>query len=284
MAPDRLSATFRIRPEARFHNGDPVLAADVKHSFDTLIGKLRGAAASRPSTPKWRAASDRRSARCASTSRAQPRAAAGRRRHAGVQPRTGADGKAKPFDQVIIDMPIASGPYKIGPVRFGKRHHLRARSRLLGARPAGAHAACTTSTASPIKIYKDNTARLEALKAGEFDMMSFYSAATGRAEYNGKQFDSGELVKQAFAHKLPAGFQGYVLNTAPASSRTSACAGDRAGAGLRVAEPPVVLRQLHARARPVPQHRLRRHGLALARELALLEPCAARCPARCSAR
>ncbi|MEY3726511.1 MAG: hypothetical protein RI971_1088, partial [Chloroflexota bacterium] len=30
---DRLSATFKIRPQARFHNGDPVLALDVKHSF-----------------------------------------------------------------------------------------------------------------------------------------------------------------------------------------------------------------------------------------------------------
>ena len=35
---DGLAATFRLRPEARFHNGDPVLAADVKHTFDTLLG------------------------------------------------------------------------------------------------------------------------------------------------------------------------------------------------------------------------------------------------------
>jgi len=38
VAPDGLSATFRLRQEARFHNGDPVLAADVKHTFDTLLG------------------------------------------------------------------------------------------------------------------------------------------------------------------------------------------------------------------------------------------------------
>ncbi|MGI9218415.1 MAG: ABC transporter substrate-binding protein, partial [Hydrogenophaga sp.] len=38
VAPDRLSATFRLRREARFHDGRPVLAADVKHSFDTLMG------------------------------------------------------------------------------------------------------------------------------------------------------------------------------------------------------------------------------------------------------
>ena len=39
VAPDGLSATFKLQPKARFHNGDPVLAADVKHSFDTLMGK-----------------------------------------------------------------------------------------------------------------------------------------------------------------------------------------------------------------------------------------------------
>jgi microcin C transport system substrate-binding protein len=36
VAPDLLSATFRIRREARFHNGDPVTAADVKYSYETL--------------------------------------------------------------------------------------------------------------------------------------------------------------------------------------------------------------------------------------------------------
>ncbi len=38
VAADGLSATFRLRPEARFHHGKPVLAQDVKHSYDTLVG------------------------------------------------------------------------------------------------------------------------------------------------------------------------------------------------------------------------------------------------------
>ena len=38
VAADGLSATFRLRPNARFHNGAAVLALDVKHSYDTLIG------------------------------------------------------------------------------------------------------------------------------------------------------------------------------------------------------------------------------------------------------
>ena len=38
VAPDGLSATFQLRPEARFHHGKPVLAQDVKFSYDTLVG------------------------------------------------------------------------------------------------------------------------------------------------------------------------------------------------------------------------------------------------------
>src|SRR4051812_27646664 len=37
---DGLSATFRLNPKARFHDGKPVLAADVAYSFRTLISKL----------------------------------------------------------------------------------------------------------------------------------------------------------------------------------------------------------------------------------------------------
>ena len=39
VAPDGLSVTFRLNPAARFHDGKPVMAADVKHSFDKLMSK-----------------------------------------------------------------------------------------------------------------------------------------------------------------------------------------------------------------------------------------------------
>src|SRR5512147_3234530 len=39
LAPDRLSVTYHINPVARFTDGKPVTAYDVKFSFDTLKGK-----------------------------------------------------------------------------------------------------------------------------------------------------------------------------------------------------------------------------------------------------
>ena len=68
-------------------------------------------------------------------------------------------------------------------------------------------------TARGYRLFVDNTARLEALKAGEFDLMRFFSAGDWARRVSGKRFDTGELVKTEFKHRLPSGFQSYVLNT-----------------------------------------------------------------------
>jgi microcin C transport system substrate-binding protein len=121
-------------------------------------------------------------------------------------------GAGKNFDQVVMDIPIGSGPYKIGPVRFGK-DITYVRDPGYWARDLNVKRGSHNFDEITVKIYRDNTARLEALKAGEFDMMTFYSAGDWARRVTGKKFDKGELVKKAFDHKQPAGFQSYVLNT-----------------------------------------------------------------------
>jgi microcin C transport system substrate-binding protein len=212
VAPDRLSATFRLRPQARFHNGSPVLAADVQHSYETLISPY--------AQPGFKTlledvagcdVLDERTVRFRfkKPNRELPLTVGGLpifSRDWGV-----VNGKRKRFDEIVMDTPIGSGPYRIGPVRFGKdityERDPNYWARDLGVRRGGANFERIT-----IKIYKDNTARLEALKAGEFDMMTFYSAGDWARRVNGRKFNSGELVKRAFQHRQPAGFQSYVLN------------------------------------------------------------------------
>jgi microcin C transport system substrate-binding protein len=213
VAPDRRSVTFRLRAEAKFHNGMPVDAADVKHSYDTLIGpftspgyktllqEVDGADVLDARTIRFRFKTINRElplivGSLPVFSRAW-----------GVE-----NGKAKPFDQVVMDIPIGSGAYKIGPVRFGK-DITYVRDPNYWARDLPVNRGTHNFDRITVKIYKDNTARLEALKAGEFDMMSFYSAGDWARRVNGKRFNTGELVKREFAHKKPAGFQSFVLNS-----------------------------------------------------------------------
>jgi microcin C transport system substrate-binding protein len=121
-------------------------------------------------------------------------------------------GQRKSFDQVVMDIPIGSGPYTIGPVRFGK-DITYVRDPNYWARDLPSRKGTANFDRILVKIYRDNTAKLEALKAGEFDLMRFFSAGDWARRVNGKRFDSGELVKGEFRHRLPTGFQSYVLNT-----------------------------------------------------------------------
>jgi len=111
-----------------------------------------------------------------------------------------------------MDTPIGSGPYRIGPVNFGK-DITYVRDPNYWARDLPVRKGTANFDRIVVKIYKDNTARLEALKAGEFDLMLFFSAGDWARRVNGKRFATGELVKTEFRNKLPAGFQSYVLNT-----------------------------------------------------------------------
>ena len=121
-------------------------------------------------------------------------------------------GQGKPFDEVVMEVPIGSGPYKIGPVQFGK-DITYVRDPAYWARDLPVRRGTANFDRITVKIYKDSTARLEALKAGEFDLMRFFSAGDWARRVNGKRFNTGELVKAEFSHRLPMGFQSYVLNT-----------------------------------------------------------------------
>jgi microcin C transport system substrate-binding protein len=216
-APNGLSVTFVLNPQARFHNGLPVLAEDVRHSFDTLMGPhtspayktvladVAGLDVLGERTVRFR---------FKKSNRELPLTVGGlpifsRAWGNSIDPKTG---QRKSFDQVVMDIPIGSGPYTIGPVRFGK-DITYVRDPNYWARDLPSRKGTANFDRILVKIYRDNTAKLEALKAGEFDLMRFFSAGDWARRVNGKRFDSGELVKGEFTHRLPTGFQSYVLNT-----------------------------------------------------------------------
>jgi microcin C transport system substrate-binding protein len=213
VAADGLSAIFKLRPQARFHNGDAVLAADVKYSFDMLMGPF--------TSPAYKTMLDDVAGldvidertlryRFKKPSRELPLTVGGLPVFSRAWGRE--SGQSKPFDQIVTDVPIGSGPYKIGPVRFGK-DITYVRDANYWAKDLNVRRGTANFERITVKIYKDGTARLEALKAGEFDLMRFFSAGDWARRVNGKRFDTGELVKKEYTHRLPTGFQSYVLNS-----------------------------------------------------------------------
>lgn len=208
VAPDLLSATFRLRPEARFHNGDPVLAADVKHSYETLISKYAAPGyATLLVNVEGCDVLDERTVRYRFKKRdRQSPLVVG-----GLPVFSRKWGAGKPFDQVVTETPIPTGPYKIGPVRFGK-DITYVRDPQYWGRNLPVRRGMNNFDRITVKIYRDNTAQLEALKAGEFDLMLFFSAGDWTRRLNGPRIEKGELIKSPFRHRQPDGFYSYVLN------------------------------------------------------------------------
>lgn len=208
VAADGLAATFRLNPKARFHDGKPVLAADVVHSFKTLTSK--------EAAPQFRTiyaevkavvAVDERTVRFdfASRNPELPLVVGGM----AVFSRDW--GKGKPFDRVVSDVPIGSGPYRIANPRMGRDITYQRDPDYWG-KDHPARRGHFNFDRITFKIYLDETSRFEGLKAGEFDFLREFTSRNWARQYKGKQFDSGELVKRAFSNRNPGDFQGYVLN------------------------------------------------------------------------
>jgi microcin C transport system substrate-binding protein len=63
-----------------------------------------------------------------------------------------------------------------------------------------------------VKFYKDDTVRLEGLKAGEFDFMEVSSSKQWARDVGGEKWDKGYLMKETLPHHNTAGMQGFVFN------------------------------------------------------------------------
>lgn len=213
VAPDRLSAVFTLHPQARFHTGEPVLAADVKHSFDQITSKA--------AAPQYRTLFGEISGVTVLGERAVrfdfKRVNAELPLIAGSLPvfsrQWGVEnGQRKPLDQIVTDTPIGSGPYRIGKVNFGKDISYE-RDPAYWARDLGVRRGLFNFDRITYKIYKDNTAQLEAFKAGEFDFIQAFIAREWARAYTGKAFERGELIKKELKHGNAGDFQGFLFNT-----------------------------------------------------------------------
>jgi len=208
VAPDKLSATFRLNPKAKFHDGSPVLAADVLHSYTQLVSKL--------AAPQFRTIYAEVkgvvvvSERVVRFDFATPNPELPL--VVGAMPVFSSKwGGGKPFDKIVADIPIGSGPYKLPNNKMG-RDITYVRDANYWAADLPTRKGQFNFDRITFKIYLDETSRFEGLKAGEYDFMREFISRNWARQYTGKQFTSGELVKRAFENRNPGDFQGYVFN------------------------------------------------------------------------
>ncbi|WP_244141677.1 extracellular solute-binding protein [Robbsia andropogonis] len=214
IAPDRRSVRFHLNPAARFSNGDPVRATDVKYSFDTLMSK----AAAPNYRTIWQAVThatviDPQTIEF-TFSETNPELPLLIGSLPVFSPKWGErpGGGRIPFDQLAFQQPIGSGPYVIDRYSGGTLIVLKRNPRYWAANLPERRGMYNFDRIV-YKLYGDSTARLEAFKAGEYDVSVEYRARNWVRDYVGQRFRDGEIKKTIFTHGNNAGMQGFFLNT-----------------------------------------------------------------------
>lgn len=209
LAEDGLSVIFTLDPRARFSNGDPVTAADVKFSFDTLKSdKAHPQFGFYWADIESAAVLDERRVRFTFVKR-NPELHLIIAQMSVFSPKWVGDA---PFDKHSKVVPIASGPYIIEKYSLGK-DITYVRNPTYWAKDLPTRRGMFNFERITYKYFKDETVQLEALKAGEFDFNLVYNSKQWARDYVGPQFASGRIVKEELKHSNNAGMQGFVFNT-----------------------------------------------------------------------
>ena len=209
LADDKLSATYHIDPRARFSNGEPVLAKDVKFSFDTLTSK--------DAHPQFRIyfsdvdsvdVLDRLTVRF-NFKRVNPEL------HlviGGVPVFSEAWLGGGSFTETSDREPISSGPYVVDEYQVGKLVRYR-RNPDYWARDLPVRKGLYNFDTITFKYYKDRVIALKAFQAGEFDFFQENTSKRWARDHEGGRYATGELLKDELPHSNNAGMQGIVFNT-----------------------------------------------------------------------
>jgi peptide/nickel transport system substrate-binding protein/microcin C transport system substrate-binding protein len=213
VAKDLGSVEFHLDPRARFSNGDPVTAEDVRYSFGVLTSKQAS-----PRFKSYFGEVKRVVVVDASTVRFEfKRKGRDLSFIAGslpvFSPRWGARPGLAPtgFDDLRLEEPVTSGPYRIESANSGQDVVYRKDPRYWG-HDVPARRGMFHFERVVYKLYKDADTQVAALRAGDFDFFSETRMRYWCCQFIGKRFDSGELKKELFEHQNPPAMNGYVVN------------------------------------------------------------------------
>jgi microcin C transport system substrate-binding protein len=213
LAPDRKSVTFTLNPRARFSDGTPITAEDIKFSLETLksdqahpfyqiyFRDIDGADILGERQVRFRFARTNRELHMIAT-----QLPVLSRKFYTQHPFNPAGGDG------AMTVPVGSGPYTVSAVVPGKSITYTKNPAYWAAdHPTRRHQ--FNFDTITFKYFKDPVVSLEAFKAGEFDFMMVHIAKQWQRDLTGRRFDSGELVKKTFPHHNNAGMQAFVFNT-----------------------------------------------------------------------
>ncbi len=207
--PARDRVVFHLNPAAHFSDGAPITSADVVFTFNLLKAKGRPPQRAAFSLVRSVEASDDRTVRfdlSGADDRELPLILA----LMPVLSRAHTDDEH--FEDQTLQIPIASGPYRVAEVKPGERLVLQRDPNYWG-RDLPVEKGLHNFDTIRIDYFRDANAMFEAFKAGLIDYRVEDSATRWRSQYDFPAAKDGRVVTAAIPDGLPKGVSGFAFNT-----------------------------------------------------------------------
>lgn len=206
---DKKTFTFHIDPAARWSDGTPVTAADVKWTFDAIMNPKNMTGSAKISMERFSSPQiiDQRTIRfSAKKIHWENLLAAG-----GFQILSKAAYEKQDFNTINFELPVVSGPYQLGTIDEGVSLKLKRRSDWWRKDAPSSRHKGNFDTIT-YKFFAEQTNAFEAFKKGAIDLFPVYTSRIWMEETEGDMFAKNHIIKQKIHNRKPVGFQGFAMN------------------------------------------------------------------------
>ncbi len=206
---DGLTFDFKIRPEARFHDGSRLLASDIAWSMQTLAEQGHETI-----KPILRSIA---SAEALEDDLLRVRFEEGRPRTAhlailGLPTFSQNFWDGKDFEASTLEPILGSGPYEVGDFEVGRYIEY---NRVEDYWATDMPFARGTSNFDTVRInyFRDRDVAFEAFKAGDLNLRQESVSRLWATAYDFPRVESGEVIQSTIENERPGGAQGAFFNT-----------------------------------------------------------------------
>ncbi|MBW2296483.1 MAG: ABC transporter substrate-binding protein [Deltaproteobacteria bacterium] len=209
LSDDKKTFTFTLDPRARWSDGRPVTAEDVKWTFDAIMDPKNLTGVHKVSLERFDSPTvlDSRTIRFTAKDvhwvnlsavggfHILPKHSLGRR----------------DFNKITFEFPVSSGPYSIGNIDEGLSLTLERRSDWWS---INTERNKNTGNFERLRFrfYAERENAFEAFKKGLIDLYPVYTSRLWVNETKGNRFSKAWIIKQKVFNSKPIGFQGFAMN------------------------------------------------------------------------
>jgi len=116
------------------------------------------------------------------------------------------------FEDVLLESPVGSGPYRVKSFKAGRTIEFERVDDYWG-KNLSVNKGRFNFQKVIIEYFRDATVALEAFKSGDYDFRQENQAKRWANAYNFTAIENGHVKKESVKHEIPTGMQGFFINT-----------------------------------------------------------------------